>query len=171
MADEKIVTKKTAAKPASIAKKAPVKPAASVTKAAKKTAPKAAAAATAAPKVERPATSASTSPVRRDEAADHPIPERIASEAAARSGPRQAAPQEAPAHDTSLRPAPLEEKPVNLQGLAGVTAEQRLRMVSEAAYYIAEKRGFAPGNDAQDWAQAEREIDELIAKARKIFGS
>ncbi|MCK6488177.1 MAG: DUF2934 domain-containing protein [Planctomycetes bacterium] len=31
-------------------------------------------------------------------------------------------------------------------------------MVAEAAYYRAEKRGFAPGNDLQDWVEAESEI-------------
>ncbi|WP_295590224.1 DUF2934 domain-containing protein, partial [uncultured Lamprocystis sp.] len=67
--------------------------------------------------------------------------------------------------------APLEEKPVSLQHLANVTPEQRLDMISEAAYYRSEKRNFAEGYDAQDWADAEREIDELTAKAKEIFGS
>lgn len=32
------------------------------------------------------------------------------------------------------------------------------RMIAEAAYYRAEKRGFAPGNDRLDWLEAEKEI-------------
>jgi hypothetical protein len=32
------------------------------------------------------------------------------------------------------------------------------RMIEEAAYYRAEKRGFAPGNDFLDWLEAEREV-------------
>jgi hypothetical protein len=44
-------------------------------------------------------------------------------------------------------------------------------MIREAAYYKAEKRSFTAGNDAQDWADAEREIDELLAKARAIYGA
>lgn len=32
------------------------------------------------------------------------------------------------------------------------------KMIEEAAYYIAEKRGFKPGNDQQDWLEAERQI-------------
>lgn len=32
------------------------------------------------------------------------------------------------------------------------------RMIAEAAYYRAEKRGFAPGNDYLDWIEAEKEI-------------
>jgi hypothetical protein len=70
------------------------------------------------------------------------------------------------------RPQPrLQEKPVNVQHLAKVTPEERLAMVRDAAYYKAEKRNFAPGHEAQDWADAEQEIDELLAKAQKIYGT
>ena len=31
--------------------------------------------------------------------------------------------------------------------------------VAVAAYYRAERRGFAPGNDLDDWVEAEREIE------------
>lgn len=34
-------------------------------------------------------------------------------------------------------------------------------MISEAAYYRAEKRGFAPGHECLDWLEAEREIKRL----------
>jgi hypothetical protein len=32
-----------------------------------------------------------------------------------------------------------------------------------AAFYIAERRGFAPGNPEEDWLHAAAEIDRLIA--------
>lgn len=35
-------------------------------------------------------------------------------------------------------------------------------MVAEAAYYKAEKRGFAPGDDQEDWLEAEQEIMENL---------
>ena len=35
-----------------------------------------------------------------------------------------------------------------------------------AAYYIAERRGFAPGNPLEDWVQAEAELDRLLAEGR-----
>ena len=35
-------------------------------------------------------------------------------------------------------------------------------MIAEAAYYRAERRGFAAGNEMEDWLQAETEIDSLI---------
>jgi hypothetical protein len=43
-------------------------------------------------------------------------------------------------------------------------APNRGRLIAEAAYYRAERRGFAPGHEVQDWLDAEREIDaELVA--------
>lgn len=36
-------------------------------------------------------------------------------------------------------------------------------MIAIAAYYLAERRGFAPGGAEQDWAHAERVIDAMIA--------
>ena len=47
------------------------------------------------------------------------------------------------------------------QGNVGLP-EEREYMIAEAAYYRAERRGFAPGNEMEDWLQAETEIDSLI---------
>jgi hypothetical protein len=38
-------------------------------------------------------------------------------------------------------------------------------MIAEAAYYRAEKRGFAPGQALDDWLAAEKEIDALTRAA------
>jgi hypothetical protein len=38
-------------------------------------------------------------------------------------------------------------------------------MIREAAYYRAEKRGFAPGLEAEDWAQAEVEVLQRVRRA------
>ena len=45
-----------------------------------------------------------------------------------------------------------------------VDPQVRLRMIAEAAYYIAEKRGFIHGHHDSDWAQAEKQIDSLLAR-------
>ena len=58
----------------------------------------------------------------------------------------------------------------SLRQLARVSEETRQDMIREAAYYKAEKRRFAPGHEAEDWAAAEREIDELIARAKVMTG-
>ncbi len=56
-----------------------------------------------------------------------------------------------------------------VRGSAGrkaiVTSEERHRMIAEAAFYLAEKRGFAPGHAESDWAQAAQTIDEMIINA------
>jgi hypothetical protein len=36
----------------------------------------------------------------------------------------------------------------------------RSKRIREAAYFKAEKRGFAPGHELDDWLEAEQEIDE-----------
>ncbi|MGQ9659225.1 MAG: DUF2934 domain-containing protein [Thermochromatium sp.] len=43
---------------------------------------------------------------------------------------------------------------------------QRHAMISVAAYYLAERRGFAPGGAEADWLLAERMIDAMIAASR-----
>jgi len=49
-------------------------------------------------------------------------------------------------------PQPEPQKPVPV-------AESELRqMISEAAYYLAERRGFVPGLEGEDWRQAEKDV-------------
>jgi DNA-directed RNA polymerase len=43
-----------------------------------------------------------------------------------------------------------------------ISSEERWKMIAIAAYHKAERRGFAPGHELQDWAEAEQEIDELL---------
>jgi hypothetical protein len=45
---------------------------------------------------------------------------------------------------------------------AFVTPEQRQQMIAEAAYYIAEHRGFGAGNPEADWYYAENQIDQML---------
>lgn len=50
---------------------------------------------------------------------------------------------------------------------AGITPEERHRMVAEAAYYIALKKGFN-SDPAENWFEAEKQVDEnLKAKAKR----
>ena len=41
---------------------------------------------------------------------------------------------------------------------ADVTPEELRKLISEAAYYRAKQRGFAPGHELEDWVQAEAEV-------------
>jgi hypothetical protein len=47
-----------------------------------------------------------------------------------------------------------------------VAPEQRRNYIEVAAYYIAERRGFSEGHEADDWAEAEAEIDRLLAEGK-----
>ena len=44
-----------------------------------------------------------------------------------------------------------------------VTAEQRQRMIAEAAYFRAQRRGFQDGNSTEDGLAAEAEIERALA--------
>ena len=46
-----------------------------------------------------------------------------------------------------------------------ISAQERERFVAQAAYFRAEKRGFAPGYELQDWVEAEAEVLRLIGGA------
>jgi hypothetical protein len=45
-----------------------------------------------------------------------------------------------------------------------VSLRERERMIREAAYYLAEKRGFTVGHEMDDWSEAEREVDTRLAE-------
>ena len=46
---------------------------------------------------------------------------------------------------------------------APITAASRESMIREAAYLRAERRGFAPGAELEDWFAAEREVDDHLS--------
>ena len=47
--------------------------------------------------------------------------------------------------------------------VAPLAAATRQAMIAEAAYYIAEQRGFQGGRDVEDWLLAEKQIDTLLS--------
>jgi Protein of unknown function (DUF2934) len=42
-----------------------------------------------------------------------------------------------------------------------LSAPERQMLIARAAYFRAEKRGFAPGGELQDWVEAETEVLRL----------
>jgi hypothetical protein len=56
-----------------------------------------------------------------------------------------------------------DSKPLPASGPA-LNVEERNRLVAQAAYFRAEKRGFAPGCELQDWVEAEAEVLRLIGR-------
>lgn len=68
---------------------------------------------------------------------------------------------------TSARKAPANRKTVTKKTapagmLLPVSHEERWRMVAEAAYYIAQRRGFVGGDALADWVAAEAEVDAKL---------
>jgi len=86
-----------------------------------------------------------------------------ASRAAALTKP--AAKKKAPA-----RTAPARKKPAGaakaLAPRGPISAEERSRLISEAAYYKAEARSFCGGDPERDWLEAEAEIDAMLLQER-----
>ena len=61
----------------------------------------------------------------------------------------------------NVQPAPPDAPtpPAGEPDTASSDAEQRHHRISEAAYYRAQRRGFTPGAEEEDWFEAEKEID------------
>ena len=70
-----------------------------------------------------------------------------------------------PAAKPSARRAVL-TRPATSAGTRAVSAEIRRVMIAERAYLRAERRGFAPGREAEDWLAAEVEIESLLRAGR-----
>ncbi len=51
---------------------------------------------------------------------------------------------------------------LHVLGGAGVDVNARRRLIEEAAYFRAERRGFNCGSPEQDWLEAEREVDNML---------
>ena len=46
-----------------------------------------------------------------------------------------------------------------------VDLEQREALIAKAAFFRAEKRGFAPGHEVEDWLAAEAEVNAKLLHA------
>lgn len=61
---------------------------------------------------------------------------------------------EVPAEDVEITGSKLEQREI-----PSFSASREAR-IAEAAYWRAERRGFAPGHELDDWLSAEKEIDD-----------
>lgn len=62
------------------------------------------------------------------------------------------------------KPRSKKAKVINELTINTLEPEERQQMIAEAAYYIAEQRGFVPGQHEQDWLEAERQVDETLSR-------
>jgi hypothetical protein len=65
---------------------------------------------------------------------------------------------------STRRPAPKTTlRPVRADVVAPVIdPEHRRALIAQVAYYRAERRGFEPGHEAEDWLSAEAEVDTAL---------
>ena len=59
-------------------------------------------------------------------------------------------------------PAAKAPEPFSGNARADLSADEVRKLISEAAYYRAKQRGFAPGHEMEDWIQAEAEVMRRI---------
>lgn len=74
-----------------------------------------------------------------------------------------ARPQMAAALPTAASPAGTKPSARPGSSSSPVTADVRRTMIAEAAYYIAEQRGFTEGRTMDDWLLAEKQIDAALS--------
>ncbi len=65
---------------------------------------------------------------------------------------------------TAKRKPAARAKTVTAPG--SISADERIRMISDTAYYRAERRGFRGGHSKRDWLEAEAEVDALLLQER-----
>lgn len=61
----------------------------------------------------------------------------------------------------------LSEMHLDMPGLGDmieIASEERERWIAEAAYYVSQRRNGAPSSQEDDWAEAEEEIDRMLAE-------
>jgi hypothetical protein len=98
-----------------------------------------------------------------------PATEPVAKRVAAKSTAVKAVAKKPAAPKAVVKDVPVTPKKVAAPKKAApaakpaMSADQRNNYVEVAAFYIAERRGFAAANPADDWIAAEAEIDRLIA--------
>jgi hypothetical protein len=82
---------------------------------------------------------------------------------------REKTPANATIKKRAPRKAAVTAKPAKSAKLATSTANfvgpgQRTALIARAAYFRAEKRGFAPGHETEDWLAAESEVDSRLLR-------
>ncbi|MCD6733930.1 MAG: DUF2934 domain-containing protein [Burkholderiaceae bacterium] len=86
---------------------------------------------------------------------------------ASRTGNASAARSSRKAHASAAQPpAAMTSADASSAFTTPIPEELRRAWVAEAAYYIAERRGFSGGSPEDDWCQAEVEIAQLLAGTR-----
>jgi hypothetical protein len=87
--------------------------------------------------------------------------------------PRRAQPCE-PSVITRVAEPPKRAASIHLLGNLALyivprAGEDRRVSIAKIAYFKAERRGFAPGHEIEDWLAAEDEVDQRLAGEGRVF--
>jgi len=81
------------------------------------------------------------------------------------------------ARNTRRKPSEVERKILDTSrssvsmpsnGHAALTTDERRRMIAQAAYYHAARRGFEAGHELDDWLAAEQEMTAIWPSSREF---
>ena len=67
----------------------------------------------------------------------------------------------------AAKPATAVRQKKGESGVTRIAPSERLQMIQTAAYFRAERRGFAGGSDLEDWIAAEREVDATLGAVQE----
>ena len=67
-----------------------------------------------------------------------------------------------PADSSTRRPVRSRKSSSTTPARAQLSPDARHALIAESAYLRAERRGFAPGHETEDWLEAEAEVDALL---------
>jgi hypothetical protein len=83
-----------------------------------------------------------------------------------KSTPKKAKAKAQPAKPAKPAKPARPATPVEIAHAAGprISPEERHRLIAEAAYYRARKRGLEAGTEVEDWLAAEAEIDNELLR-------
>lgn len=85
----------------------------------------------------------------------------VAKKVAVKTVAAKSAPTAPAAPKVAAKPKAQPKKKAGVEGHT-IDAQQRANYIEVAAFYIAERRGFAPGNPEQDYLDAAAEIDRMV---------
>jgi Protein of unknown function (DUF2934) len=71
-------------------------------------------------------------------------------------------PADPPVLSDAQRPSARARRSPTDPARVALTGEARRAMIAEGAYLRAERRGFAPGYETEDWLAAEAEVNALL---------
>jgi hypothetical protein len=115
---------------------------------------------------EKAAPAASAKPIAKPVvAAAKPVATKSVAAPAAKKAVAKALPKAAPKPVAAKAPVAKAKAPAKKTTTVSrdIDPAQRANYIEVAAFYIAERRGFRPGNPEQDYLEAAAEIDRLIA--------